>query len=174
MAEPVGRDMSARFGADFSGVKIHTDASAQQMSKQVNAHAFTYGNHIYFNSGKYDPDSSSGRTLLAHELTHTIQQGASPISRKANQSHHFTAIHRKSIVQRQVAPQLTKAVELAEAEQGKVIANKEGPDGYRYGWERLMEYFTTSFAENKIVDQPTGEKGVVARGHIKKQSKLEK
>ncbi|MCB0503697.1 MAG: DUF4157 domain-containing protein, partial [Bacteroidetes bacterium] len=71
MHKAVGNDMSSRFGADFSNVRIHTDTTAQQMSKDINAHAFTYGNHIYFNSGKYDPHSASGKTLLAHELTHT-------------------------------------------------------------------------------------------------------
>ncbi|MCK8521388.1 DUF4157 domain-containing protein [Aquimarina sp. D1M17] len=173
LSEPVSNFMESRFGADFSGVRIHTDASAQQMSKQVNAHAFTYGNHIYFNSGKYDPDSSSGKTLLAHELTHTIQQGASPIAQsQVQRKHSFTAVQKKTILQRQVAPQLTKAVELAEGEQGKVIANKEGADGYRYGWERLMEYFETTFGKDKIVSQPTGEKNIVPRQNIKKKSEF--
>jgi len=172
MADPVGQSMAVRFGADFSGVRIHTGTGAQQMSKQLNAHAFTYGNHIYFNSGRYDPQSKAGQTLLAHELTHTIQQGATPVRPKLATKHAFTAIHRKSILQRQAAPQLNSAVELAEAEQGKVIANKEGADGFRYGWERLMEYFTTSFARNKIVDSPTGAKGEVPKGNIKKKSQF--
>ncbi|MBR9998840.1 MAG: DUF4157 domain-containing protein [Cyclobacteriaceae bacterium] len=168
--EPVGIQMSSRFGADFSQVKIHTDTGAQHLSKQLNAHAFTYGNHIFFNSGKFEPDSGSGRRLLAHELTHTIQQGAIPLQSKAQRNHSFTAVQKKSILQRQAAPQLTKAVELAEAEQGKVIANKEGADGYRFGWDRLMEYFTTTFGDDKIVSRPTGEQGVVYKEHIKKKS----
>lgn len=172
MAQPVGNIMSSRFGADFSTVRIHTDTSAQQMSKQVKAHAFTYGNHIYFNSGKYDPASKTGQTLLAHELTHTIQQGASPVRANVQRKHNFTAVQRKTILQRQVAPQLTKAVELAEAEQGKVIANKEGADGNRYGWERLMEYFETTFGKDKIVSRPTGEKNIVPKESIKKKSEF--
>ena len=67
--------MESRFGTDFSGVKIHTDNTAIQMSRNINAQAFTVGNDIYFNSGKYDPNSDGGKHLLAHELTHTIQQG---------------------------------------------------------------------------------------------------
>ena len=66
--------MSGRFGTDFSGVKIHTDNRAIQLSQQLNAHAFTVGNNIYFNKGKYKPSSNSGKHLLAHELTHTVQQ----------------------------------------------------------------------------------------------------
>jgi hypothetical protein len=72
--------MEQSFGADFSGVKIHTDGNAVQLSKALNAQAFTHGNDIFFNSGKYNPGSSEGKHLLAHELTHTIQQGATDIS----------------------------------------------------------------------------------------------
>ncbi len=69
--------MEGGIGADFSGVNIHTDSKAVQMSKDLNAQAFTHGNDIYFNEGKYRPDTASGKHLLAHELTHTVQQGAS-------------------------------------------------------------------------------------------------
>ncbi|NNE75465.1 MAG: DUF4157 domain-containing protein [Pricia sp.] len=70
-------EMEHAFGNDFSQVQIHTDSQAKIMNKHLNAQAFTHGNHIYFNSGKYDPNSKKGKHLLAHELTHTIQQGAS-------------------------------------------------------------------------------------------------
>ena len=66
--------MENRFGTDFSDVKIHTGSQAVQMSRELNAQAFTVGNDIYFNEGKYSPNSDSGKHLLAHELTHTIQQ----------------------------------------------------------------------------------------------------
>ena len=71
--------MESRMGANFSGVRIHTGPVASDMSSQIQAQAFTYGSHIYFNSGKYDPESAAGKHLLAHELTHTVQQGASPV-----------------------------------------------------------------------------------------------
>ncbi len=66
--------MESRFGTDFSGVKIHTGHTAVQMNQELNAQAFTSGNDIYFNEGKYAPGSESGKHLLAHELTHTLQQ----------------------------------------------------------------------------------------------------
>ena len=66
--------MESRFGTDFSDVKIHTGIEAVQMSRELNAQAFTVGNDIYFNEGKYSPNSDSGKHLLAHELTHTVQQ----------------------------------------------------------------------------------------------------
>lgn len=68
-------EMESAIGTDFSGVNIHTDASAVQMNEELGAQAFTHGRDVYFNSGKYSPENSSGQHLLAHELTHTLQQG---------------------------------------------------------------------------------------------------
>lgn len=80
----VSEQMGDAMGADFSNIKIHTDSRAVQMNKDLHAQAFTHGNHIYFNSGKYNTAHSSGQHLLAHELTHTIQQGAAgKVSKKA-------------------------------------------------------------------------------------------
>ncbi|SHM56719.1 protein of unknown function [Chitinophaga jiangningensis] len=67
--------MESRFGSDFSGVRIHDGGYAANLSNELNAQAFTIGNDIYFNAGKYSPETSSGKHLLAHELTHTLQQG---------------------------------------------------------------------------------------------------
>jgi hypothetical protein len=77
-------EMNSSFGTDFSGVHIHNDSGSASMNKELNAQAFTHGNDIYFNAGKYNPESTTGRQLLAHELTHVIQQGRAPsvISRK--------------------------------------------------------------------------------------------
>ena len=71
----VKNEMESSFGTDFSNVGIHNNSTAVQMSKDLNAQAFTQGNDIYFNEGKYDTASTSGKHLLAHELTHTVQQG---------------------------------------------------------------------------------------------------
>lgn len=76
LPEAVRQDMEPRFQADFSQVRIHRDAQAAQASRSLNAAAFTVGNQIWFGSGAWQPDSASGRELIAHELTHTIQQGA--------------------------------------------------------------------------------------------------
>lgn len=68
-------EMENSFGADFSDVNIHTDLDAVEMNKELGAQAFATGKDIYFNSGKYRPETSSGKHLLAHELTHVVQQG---------------------------------------------------------------------------------------------------
>ncbi len=63
-----------RFGVDFSHVRVHTDSTAVRLSRQLNAEAFTYGRDIYFGEGRYNPSTASGKRLLAHELTHVMQQ----------------------------------------------------------------------------------------------------
>lgn len=69
------QDMNQTFGHNFAGVRIHTGNQAVQLSRDLNAQAFTYGANVYFNQGKFAPDSSQGKRLLAHELTHVLQQG---------------------------------------------------------------------------------------------------
>ncbi len=66
--------MKSRFGHDFGRVRIHTDSSAAHMNDALSARAFTYGSDIYFNRGEYSTASMEGKRLLAHELTHVIQQ----------------------------------------------------------------------------------------------------
>ncbi|PZF73380.1 eCIS core domain-containing protein [Taibaiella soli] len=74
MNESTRSFMEHRFGTDFSNVNIHTGGYAAQLSNDLNAQAFTIGNNIYFNEGRYSPESAEGKHLLAHELTHTLQQ----------------------------------------------------------------------------------------------------
>ncbi len=96
--------MESRFNADFSGVRVHTDTTSALLNSSIQAKAFAHGNDIYFNSGQFSPDSLEGGHLLAHELTHTIQQGAfknaSNLNKSSgqvaenNQIHPDTSIHR--------------------------------------------------------------------------------
>lgn len=72
-------DIGRKIGSDFSSVNIHTDSRSVRMNQELGSQAFTHGKDIYFNQGKYNPASSSGKRLLAHELTHVVQQsGAQP------------------------------------------------------------------------------------------------
>ncbi|MGB9176023.1 MAG: DUF4157 domain-containing protein, partial [Methanoregula sp.] len=65
-----------RFGHDFSGVRVHTDTKAAESARAVNAGAYVVGRNVVFSSGKYNPTTPTGRRLLAHELTHVVQQQA--------------------------------------------------------------------------------------------------
>jgi hypothetical protein len=80
MPETTKNFMQSRMDADFSQVRIHTGDYAAQLSNQLNAQAFTVGNDIYFNSGKFSPSTTQGKKLIAHELTHTIQQNNNKVS----------------------------------------------------------------------------------------------
>ncbi|MGX2040186.1 eCIS core domain-containing protein [Methylocaldum sp. MU1018] len=71
----VRRFMEPRFKADFGNVRMHTGDNAAKLNRQVNAKAFAVGNHIFFGKDQFRPESQEGRELIAHELTHTIQQG---------------------------------------------------------------------------------------------------
>lgn len=88
LSESVKADMENQIGHGFGAVNIHTDAEAADLCTQMNARAFTVGNDVYFAPGEYAPESSSGRELLAHELTHVVQQGGqvSPKLMRANGS----------------------------------------------------------------------------------------
>lgn len=67
--------MESRFGHDFGKVRIHADASAAASARALHAHAFTVGSDIVFGTGRYAPNTSEGKRLLAHELAHVVQQG---------------------------------------------------------------------------------------------------
>jgi hypothetical protein len=68
------QEMSSSFGYDFSDVKIHNDLRSADMNKELHSQAFTHGKDIYFNQGKFNTENADGKKLLAHELTHVVQQ----------------------------------------------------------------------------------------------------
>jgi hypothetical protein len=79
--------MELRFGADFSGVRVHTGDEATQLNRKLSAQAFTHGQDIYLGEGRYAPSSSAGKRLLAHELTHVVQQGGAPAGMRRQTNH---------------------------------------------------------------------------------------
>ena len=81
----VRSSMESAFGADFSGVNVHTGSQSDALNRSLNARAFTTGSDIFFGKGQYNPGSSGGQELIAHELTHTVQQGAAGLHRQAGE-----------------------------------------------------------------------------------------
>src|SRR5215470_14964726 len=78
--------MEARFGHDFSRVRVHTDTRAADSARAVNALAYTVGEDVVFGRGQYRPSSADGQRLIAHELTHTIQQAGGVTLQESQQS----------------------------------------------------------------------------------------
>jgi hypothetical protein len=85
MPADVQAKMGDAMGADFSGVRIHNNSNADTLNRSVNARAFTTGQDIFFKQNEYNPSSSDGQHLLAHELTHVVQQNSGVVSRKVLQ-----------------------------------------------------------------------------------------
>jgi hypothetical protein len=98
--EPALRqDMEQRFGHDFSQVRVHAGTAAGQSAREVNAHAYTAGHDIVFSAGRYQPATHDGRRLIAHELTHVVQQ-----STLVDATAHVNQLRAPSVLQRQVMP----------------------------------------------------------------------
>jgi hypothetical protein len=72
--------MESRLGADLGDVRIHTGSKATEAARSVQAHAYTVGTDVVFQDGQYSPSSTEGKKMLAHELTHVIQQKAGPVA----------------------------------------------------------------------------------------------
>ncbi|MGB5969455.1 MAG: DUF4157 domain-containing protein, partial [Spirulinaceae cyanobacterium] len=75
LSEGIKEPMEEAFGANFSGVKVHTDGNANQLNRSLHSRAFATGQDIFFQQGEYNPESEGGQELIAHELTHVVQQG---------------------------------------------------------------------------------------------------
>jgi hypothetical protein len=78
--------MGQAMGADFSGVKIHTDSQSDHLNKSIQAKAFTTGQDVFFRQGEYEPSSRGGQELIAHELTHVVQQNGGMVQRSPLQN----------------------------------------------------------------------------------------
>jgi hypothetical protein len=76
---PVQKLMESHFNTDLSGVRVHTDSRAGQSAAAINAQAYTAGDHIVFQRQHYQPGTDAGMRMLAHELTHVVQQRSGPV-----------------------------------------------------------------------------------------------
>ena len=134
--EPAIRNwMEQRFGVSFAAVRIHTDSQAIRLCNELGAHAFAYGSHIFFNAGKYDPESTEGKRLLAHELTHVIQQGYAPESNSDAAETHAQVQQSAAPEIQKSAPEVQKAEPVAQRLPGGV---SQAPLSVQRGiWDRV-------------------------------------
>jgi hypothetical protein len=128
----VQRDMGHKIGADFSGVSVHDSPEADDLNKRLGAKAFTTGQDIFFRQGEYSPESQSGQELLAHELTHVVQQRegatASPAAKMVVNPPDDSYEREADTVARQVTGSAAvQAQEDDELLQGKSIQRAEMP-----------------------------------------------
>jgi len=146
--------LEPRFGADFSAVRFHTDANAQSLARSVNAQAFTVGRDVVFGAGHYAPETDRGKRLLAHELTHTLQQG------------HVAAVNvsaREAALQRKPGSEPQEGA--GESEMGrvtKIIFDKPAHQATYYLDDHGMEHAVT----RTVTEHCTGRSDRVQYGGI--------
>ena len=124
-------EMEQRFGHDFSRVRIHTGPSAAQSARDVDAHAYTVGDSIVFDAGRFAPRTAEGGRLLAHELTHVVQQAAAqPLHMHAGDGVRRAAsapLVSSRMVQREVSPKrVSKKEDVLAKIKGIVDSNGKG------------------------------------------------
>ncbi|WP_299484207.1 DUF4157 domain-containing protein [uncultured Roseibium sp.] len=145
LSEPVRRKMEAALGAELSGIRIHTDTPAVLMTKMLNAKAFASGRDIYFSPHRYAPGTQRGDHLIAHELAHTLQQGAVELSDKAPVARMPEG---DKVASR---PESLRAIGYARQHIGKINSKTTDAEGNRFGWQRLLEIFRGAF-DGDVVD----------------------
>jgi hypothetical protein len=130
--DPLDTGVQSRMGkaldADFSGVRVHTGADADSLNRSLGARAFTIGQDVYFRGGEYNPATSGGRELLAHELTHVMQQNRERIQSKLS-------VGSPNDIYEQEADNVTRAYRQWE----EISFGREGSDVMRQGIEEEEE-----------------------------------
>jgi uncharacterized protein DUF4157 len=119
--------MEPRFGHDFSGVRVHTDEKAADSARAVNALAYTAGRNVVFGPGQYAPDTIAGKRLLAHELTHVVQQvGSNTLQRQMDEEEIPPPISAEATVSPGPTPE--KPVPSADEPEEKAISSQDDQD----------------------------------------------
>ena len=147
LADNVRQPMEGAFNADFSKVKVHTDRKSDQLNQSIQAKAFTTGTDIYFKKGQYNPGTRGGQELLAHELTHVVQQNSSSVQRQSisgeqNFINSSTASNQSELLQCKTLS-TSEILQTLQGVQGlsELIGDRQNPQG-----QTLTEHVT------KVVD----------------------
>ena len=146
--------MESRFGYDFGNVQVHNDSLAHRSSADINALAYTHGDHIVFGDGQYQPNSNAGKKLLAHELAHVVQQsnnirryGFDDCDNKA----HRALIHRADLTAREMIKKVIKALSKSSLSSGVIntLQTYFGPAAKETALIRhYFEVIQSAFADN--------------------------
>jgi len=138
LAPELQAKMGQAMGADFSGVRVHTNPQADQLNRSIQAKAFTTGQDIFFRQGAYQPGSQSGQELIAHELTHTIQQGASAkVQRKTGD---IANLPRDVIHKQMIGTSTTEDIQKAIDKYNKIKDNDEKYDQQIAILDQIVKY----------------------------------
>lgn len=158
--------MEARFGYDFGGIRIHTGGQAATSAREVNALAYTVGRDVVFGAGQYEPGTSHGKRLLAHELAHTVQQNRLPALSPQGAAHPLVSSVARARLSR-LKDQSCKPPLYTSAEKIKchIIENKppasdaKATEEWKKGLRALFEDVATKDAKNLHDNLSLGPKG---------------
>ncbi len=144
LAESIRQPMEQAFGnVDFSGVNVHTDARSDQLNRSLQSKAFTTGQDVFFRQGTYDPATQKGQELIAHELTHVVQQNGKVINRS------YGNVVQRMTIEKSRAPNLGDIVSYSEGEEMPQTGNgytykelnQEQLEVYKVGFDLKKRYF---------------------------------
>lgn len=166
--------MEPRFGQDFSGLRVHTDAKAAESARDVGAAAYTVGRQVVFGAGRYAPGTEEGRRLLAHELAHVAQQAgaATPSLQRQPASDDVAALERelqgkmseRAMLARMLEESQKAAVEDVQNRRVKTGAQREQAK-LKAGAQRDLQTQVAEVLKNKI-DVIRGKDGFTLRARI--------
>jgi hypothetical protein len=177
LSENVRSNMEAAFGVDFSSVRVHTDSEADVMNKQLGALAFTTGHDVFFREGEYNPSSDSGEKLIAHELTHVVQQRnrGEQLQRELTDEQILTAatgVVRMNIMNLDKIPGLSLEYVRSRGILWNIPAKERGQEGVDWNWDdaqdvkdeaveyaRLFRGYTDYYELINMMEGVTGERG---------------
>ncbi len=142
----VRSSMEKGFGADFGGVRVHTGGQADALNRSLNARAFTTGKDIFFGKGQYNPGSTGGQELIAHELTHTVQQGAAgaqrvqryfqlPAAGQGGGGPEYTAQVGAQFLSQEFKEGTASRIERVKQGDGSINSNRQDFNGGAGGWQ---------------------------------------
>jgi len=162
LSEDIREPMEQAFGNDFRGVKVHTDSQSDQLNRSIQARAFTTGQDVFFKQGEYNPGSKDGQELLAHELTHVVQQTSlSSVQTKLATSHDFhypiirRVLYQKGDPKGATVPSAAKtlASQVSSAKKIQVQVGKKKLNGFQIG---NNQYVGDRPYKNRSGDLPSG------------------
>ncbi|MBE9083366.1 DUF4157 domain-containing protein [Tolypothrix sp. LEGE 11397] len=136
--QSIREPMEQAFGTDLSGVRVHTTSLSNELNETVQAKAFTTGRDVFFREGAYQPGSREGQELIAHELTHVVQQNGT------------TALGNTAVIQREETKLLSKEAGKKTKDEEKYL--KQSKSGYQNVTEKTSELAGAEIAAKKIIE----------------------
>ncbi len=161
LAANIRQPMEQAIGADFSKVKVHTDTQADQLNQSIQAKAFTTGQDVFFRQGEYNPGSRGGQELIAHELTHVVQQSGGAVQR----SHSSGLPQKKEDVLRETEQKIRRMPsEKRRTFQGKKITLEAKAEKYSKAVDKVPdagESYLAGFTMPVKIEESGGRSSVI-------------